>query len=78
MSGCYATTLDTKHPEDKHNFLFSGEMPTKWIKLIRILNGHYTDLQEGVGQTGRVLIFTGFQMFSLSLRCGVERQKDLR
>lgn len=37
----FRKTLDTKHLEDKHNFLFSGETPTKWIRLIRILNGVY-------------------------------------
>ncbi len=34
-------TLDSKHFEDRLNFVFSGETPTKWIKLICILNGVY-------------------------------------
>ncbi|KAK0132961.1 Peptidyl-prolyl cis-trans isomerase FKBP7 [Merluccius polli] len=37
----FRKTLDTKHLEDKHHFNFSGDAPTKWIKLIRILNGVY-------------------------------------
>ncbi len=34
-------TLDSKHFEDRLNFVFSGETSTKWIKLICILNGVY-------------------------------------
>ncbi len=33
--------LASKHFEDRLNFVFSGETPTKWIKLICILNGVY-------------------------------------
>ncbi len=38
-------TLDSKHFEDRLNFVFSGETPTKWIKLICILNGVYLKIE---------------------------------
>lgn len=35
----FRRSLDTKRLETGHNFVFTGETPDKWIKIIRILNG---------------------------------------
>ena len=37
----FRKSLDTKRLEEKQSFVFSGESPEKWIKIIRILCGLY-------------------------------------